>query len=50
MVTLLVVIMGVALVLQAIVGLTYLISSIWEHEKRAGVFAALQFAGLHVHD
>jgi reductive dehalogenase len=40
--------MGVALVLQAIVGLTYLISSIWENEKRASVFAALQFAGMLV--
>ena len=28
------------------VGLTYFISSIWEREKRASVFAGLQFLGM----
>jgi hypothetical protein len=46
MVTVLILIVGIALILQAIVGLTYLISSIWENEKRASSFAALQFAGM----
>ena len=31
---------------QAAVGLSYLISSIWEKEKRASIFAAVQFIGM----
>ncbi len=34
------------LIAQAAVGLSYLISSIWEKEKRASVFAAVQFVGM----
>jgi reductive dehalogenase len=34
------------LVAQAIIGLAFLISSIWERERRATVFAALQLAGM----
>ncbi len=35
-----------ALIVQAVIGLTFLISSIWEREKRASIFAALQFLGM----
>ena len=34
------------LFVQAAVGLSYLISSIWEKEKRASIFAAVQFIGM----
>ncbi|MGD8522682.1 MAG: reductive dehalogenase [Desulfobacterales bacterium] len=34
------------LLVQAAVGLSYLISSIWEKEKRATLFAAVQFVGM----
>ncbi|MGD8766084.1 MAG: hypothetical protein PVG87_27505, partial [Desulfobacteraceae bacterium] len=34
------------LLVQAAVGLSYLISSIWEKEKRATLFAAIQFVGM----
>ena len=36
----------VGLVCQAAVGSGYLISSIWESEKRASIFASLQFMGM----
>ena len=34
------------LAVQAFIGLSFLISSVWEKEKRATIFAALQFAGM----
>ena len=37
---------GLALAAQAFVGLAYLLSSLWEKEKRASLFAALQFVGM----
>ncbi len=37
---------ALGLVVQAAVGLSYLISSVWEREKRASFFAAVQFAGM----
>ncbi len=37
---------GIALAVQAFIGLTYLVSSIWEGEKRATVFGGLQFLGM----
>ena len=36
----------IGLIGQALVGLGYLISSIWEQEKRASFFAGLQFLGM----
>ena len=36
----------VGLLVQAAVGLSYLVSSIWENEKRATFFAAVQFIGM----
>ena len=36
----------VGLVAQAFIGLSFLISSVWEKERRATVFAAVQFAGM----
>ncbi|MBW2469347.1 MAG: hypothetical protein JRE62_08605, partial [Deltaproteobacteria bacterium] len=38
----------VGLIAQAATGLSYLISSVRELEKRASVFAAVQFAGMAV--
>ena len=35
-----------ALTVQAVIGLAFFISCIWEHEKRATVFALLQFLGM----
>ena len=35
-----------ALAVQAVIGFAFFISSIWERERRATVFAALQFAGM----
>ena len=37
---------ALGLVVQAIIGLSFLISSIWEKEPRASVFALLQFLGM----
>jgi hypothetical protein len=37
---------GLALTIQAFVGLSFFISCIWEKEKRASVFAGLQFLGM----
>jgi len=42
----LLIIAAIALIIQAFIGLTYLISSIWEKERRASVFAGLQFLGM----
>ena len=39
-------IVGLALILQAFIGLTYFISSIWEKEPRASIFAGIQFTGM----
>ncbi|MBW1732330.1 MAG: reductive dehalogenase [Deltaproteobacteria bacterium] len=46
MVNSLLIIAALALIVQAFIGLTYLISSIWEKEKRASIFAGLQFLGM----
>jgi reductive dehalogenase len=43
MVSILIFISALALILQALIGLTFLVSCIWEKEKRASVLAALQF-------
>jgi len=37
---------ALGLFVQAAVGLSYLISSVWEKEKRASYFAGVQFAGM----
>jgi len=37
---------GLGLAVQAIIGLGFLISSIWEKERRASLFAAVQFIGM----
>jgi len=39
-----IVILGLAA--QALIGLAYLISSIWEKEERASIFAGIQFLGM----
>ncbi len=46
MVTILIVIASLALALQAAIGLFFFISCIWENEKRARVFAGVQFLGM----
>ena len=46
MIRLLTLVDGLALAAQAFVGLAYLVSSLWEKEKRASLFAALQFVGM----
>jgi len=43
MVTVLLVIGGLGLIVQALIGLCFFISCIWEKEKRASVFSGLQF-------
>ena len=45
-VTVLLVIGAVGLVVQALIGLSFFISCIWEKERRATVFAGLQFLGM----
>ena len=35
---------GLALITQALIGLAFFVSSIWENEKRAVVFGGIQFA------
>jgi reductive dehalogenase len=39
---------AVGLIVQAFIGLSFFISSVWEKERRASVFAAVQFAGMAV--
>ena len=34
------------LTVQALIGLAFLISSLWEKEKRASIFAGIQFSGM----
>ena len=46
MVDVLIIIMAVAFIIQALLGLHFFISSIWEHEKRASVLSGLQFFGM----
>lgn len=46
MINFLLVIGGIALAVQAFIGLSFLISCIWEKEKRATVYALLQFVGM----
>lgn len=46
MVTILVIIFAIGLILSTIISLSFLISSIWENEKRASIFGGLQFAGI----
>ena len=38
----------VGLIVQAFIGLSFLISSVWEKERRATIFAAVQFSGMAV--
>ena len=45
-VAVLLVIGAVGLVVQALIGLSFLVSCIWEKERRATVFAGLQFLGM----
>lgn len=45
-VTILLIIAAVGLAAQALVGFSFLISCIWEKERRASVFAGLQFLGM----
>ena len=35
---------GIVLLFQAVIGLSFLISSIWEKERRASLFGGLQFS------
>jgi reductive dehalogenase len=46
MVRVLVFVVGLVLTIQAFVGLSFLLSSMWERERRASAFAALQFVAL----
>ncbi len=46
MVTILVIIFAVGLILSAFISLSFLISSVWENEKRASIFGGLQFFGM----
>ncbi len=46
MVDILTIIMAVAFITQAVLGLHFFFSSIWEHERRASVFSGLQFLGM----
>jgi reductive dehalogenase len=46
MVSVLVFVAGLVLAIQAFIGLSFLLSSMWEKERRASVFAALQFVGM----
>jgi reductive dehalogenase len=46
MLSLLIIIVAAGLIVQAFIGLTFLISSIWEKERRASVFGGLQFLGM----
>ena len=45
-VTILIAIGAVGLVVQALIGLSFFVSCIWEKERRASVFAGLQFLGM----
>ena len=44
----LIVLSVLGLAIQALIGLSFLISSVWEKERRASIFAAVQFAGMTV--
>ena len=46
MVDILIVIMAVVFIIQALLGLHFFVSSIWEHEKRASLLSGLQFFGM----
>ena len=46
MVTALILMGALALMIQAFIGLSFLVSCIWEREKRAALFAAIQFIGM----
>ena len=48
MVNILIIILGLALCVQAFIGLSFFISSIWEKERRASIFGGLQFLGMLV--
>jgi reductive dehalogenase len=37
---------SIAAIVQALIGLSYFVSSIWEKERRASIFAGLQFLGM----
>ena len=46
MVDILIIIMGLVFMVQAILGLHFFVSSIWEREKRASLISGLQFFGM----
>jgi reductive dehalogenase len=46
MVAFLVVLAALGLVVQAVIGLSYFLSSLWEKERRASLFGGLQFLGM----
>ncbi len=46
MITILIIIIATALIVQALVGLVFFISSIWEQEKRASLFGGFQLFGM----
>ncbi len=46
MINILIFIVGIGLCLQALIGLSFFVSSIRENEKRAAVFGAIQFLGM----
>ena len=46
MVDVLIFIVALALIVQAFIGLAFFVSCIWEKEKRATIFAGLQFSGM----
>ena len=48
MITVLEILAAIALIAQALIGLSFFISCIWEDENRAALFAGLQFAGMLV--
>jgi len=48
MVGLLIAVMAIALIVQAILGFAFWVSSIWEKEKRAALFGGIQFIGMLV--
>jgi hypothetical protein len=46
MITILIIIIATALIVQVLVGLSFFISSIWEQEKRASWFSDFQLFGM----
>ncbi len=46
LVTVLLAVGALGLAVQALIGLSFFVSCIWEKERRASVFAGLQFLGM----